>query len=108
MAGLFKGAANQQFPDATSLTPIAELKEHSIDKVPPKTKSPPELDFPEAGTVDCPTRARARPITKADFLVSGRKFNPGYEAAIASFFHGIRVEEARKMGRPEREYKSSL
>lgn len=105
MAGLSKDAANQQFPAATSLSPIAELKELSIDKAPPKTKSPPELDFPEAGIVDCPTRARARPITEADFLVSGRKFKPGHEADIASFFNDIRAEEARKMGRPEREYK---
>lgn len=106
MAGLSKGAANQQFPADTSLTPIAELKEISIDQVPPKTKSPPELDFPEASKADCPTRARARTTTEADFLVSARKFKPGYESDIARFFHNIRVEEARKMGRPEREYKT--
>lgn len=106
MAGSSKGAANQQFPAATSLVPIAELTELSIDKIPPKNKSPPELDFPEASIVDCPTRAGARPTTEADFLVSARKFKLGHEADIASFFHGIRAEEARKMGRPERDYKS--
>lgn len=103
MAGSSKCAADQQFPAATSLIPIAELKELSIDKIPPKTKSPPELDFPEASIVDCSTRTRARQTTEKDFLVSARKFKPGHESEIVSFFNGIRVEEARKMGRPERE-----
>lgn len=108
MAGLFKGTANQHYPAATSLTPIAELKELSIDRVPPKTESPPEVEFPDAGIVDCPTRAETRPTTEADFLVSGRKFKPGHKADIANFFNDIRAEEARKMGRPERQYKLSL
>lgn len=106
MAGLCKGTANQKLPTATSLVPIAELKGLSIDTITPNIKSPPELDLAKTSIVDCTTPAGARPTTKADFLVSARKFKPGHEAEIVSFFHGIRVEEARKMGRPEREYKS--
>ena len=105
MAGLSKGAANQHSA-ATALTPIAELKELSIDKVPPKTESPLELEISEPGIVDGSIRVGARPTTKADFLVSARKFKPGHEAEMAKFFHDIRVDEARKMGRPERECKS--
>lgn len=105
VAELSKGAANQH-PAATALTPIAELKELSIDKVPPRAKSPPKLEIPEPGIVDFPTRVGAMPTTKADFLVSARKFKPGHEAEMARFFHEIRVDEARKMGRPERECKS--
>lgn len=108
MAGSSKGAANQQFPTTTSLAPIAELKELSVAKVPPETQPPLEVEFSEASNVDCPTRAKARPITEADFLTTGRKFKPGYETDIASFFDDILAGEARKMGRPEREYKSSL
>lgn len=105
MAGLSKGAENQH-PAATALTPIAELKELSIDMFPPKIKSPPELGIPEPGIVNATTRVGAIPATKADFLVSARKFKPGYEAEMGRFFHDIRVNEARKMGRPERGCKS--
>lgn len=48
------------------------------------------------------------PLTDDDFVASNWKFKPDHQADIESFFHVIRLGEARKMGRPERQYKSSL
>lgn len=78
--------------------------------------SPTSISHLEAGIVDSadafssprpPQLVEARPITEDDFLASNWDFKLGYQADIEIFFHDIRVEEARKMGRPEREYKPS-
>lgn len=122
--GLFNGIANSQSRSATALPPIAELKELSIDKVPPKMQSSPVVESPKVTNNTFPTSTSSfeagiedsadafssprPPLTDDDFVTSNWKFKPGHQADIESFFHDIRLGEARKMGRPERQYKSSL